>query len=196
MRRSWEWFQKKATTAHARVWLALLAFSESSFFLVPPDVLLIAMLAARSGRWVQLALITSVASLVGAVAGYLVGAFVFEPLAQPIVDLYHLSDEFAHVGDLYTKSVFWAVLLAAFTPIPYKVFVLAGGFFLVPFVPFLLASAIGRSARFFLIAALAHRYGPAAAELFIQNFKYFTIIALIILSIGLAVYFDLPMLIF
>jgi membrane protein YqaA with SNARE-associated domain len=164
--------------------------------LVPPDVLLIAMLAARSGRWVQLALITSVASLVGAVAGYLVGAFVFEPLAQPIVDLYHLSDEFAHVGDLYTKSVFWAVLLAAFTPIPYKVFVLAGGFFLVPFVPFLLASAIGRSARFFLIAALAHRYGPAAAELFIQNFKYFTIIALIILSIGLAVYFDLPMLIF
>jgi len=196
MRRSWEWFQQRATSAHARAWLALLAFSESSFFLIPPDVLLIAMLAARAGRWVQLAAITSVASLAGAVAGYLIGAFVFEPLAQPIIEFYSLTEEFAHVGDLYSKSTFWAVLLAAFTPIPYKVFVLAGGFFMVPLVPFLLASALGRSARFFLIAWLSHKFGPRAAELFIENFKFITLIVLVLCAIVASVYFDLPALFF
>jgi len=196
MRRSWEWFQQRATSAHARAWLALLALSESSFFLIPPDVLLIAMLAARAGRWVQLAAITSVASLAGAVAGYLIGAFVFEPLAQPIIEFYSLTEEFAHVGDLYSKSTFWAVLLAAFTPIPYKVFVLAGGFFMVPLVPLLLASALGRSARFFLIAWFSHKFGPRAAELFIENFKFITLIVLVLCAIVASVYFDLPALFF
>jgi membrane protein YqaA with SNARE-associated domain len=188
MRRSWEWFQARATSGHAQAWLVVLAFSESSFFLVPPDVLLIALLAARAGRWAYLAALSSLGSITGAIFGYALGAYVFEPIARPIIEFYHLSAEFAYVGTLYDGSTFWVVLAAAFTPIPFKVFVLSGGFFGVPFAPFLIASILGRSARFFLVAWLAHRYGPRGAELFLRYFKQVTIVASLMI-VGLAAYY-------
>lgn len=140
-----------------------MSFSESSFFLIPPDVLLIAILSAQAGRWVYYAFLTTVSSVAGAVFGYVLGYHVFD-LVQPLIDLYGLTAEFAHVGVLYEESTFLSVFTAAFTPIPFKVFVLAGGFFKVPFIPFLLASILGRGMRFFLVAWLSHRYGPRAAE--------------------------------
>jgi len=195
-RRSWEWFQGRATSIHAKVWLFALAFSESSFFLVPPDVLLIAMLAARAERWVYLAVLTTLGSLAGAVVGYALGAFVFEPIAQPIVSFYGLTDAFTRVGTLYDTSTFWVVLAAAFTPIPFKVFVLSGGFFKVPFLSFLLGSTLGRSGRFFLVAWLSHRFGPRAAQLFLDHFNKLTLILAVLLAIAAAIYFDLPQLFF
>lgn len=192
MHKSWEWFQGKAKTKHAQMWLAILAFTESSFFLIPPDVLLIAMLSARSGRWVYLASITSLFSVLGAVFGYLVGAYVFVPIAEPIIALYALADEFAYVGSLYTQGTFWVVFTAAFTPIPFKVFVLSGGFFGVPFFPFIVAAILGRSARFFLVGWLADTFGPKVAETFIEHFKYVTFVFVVLLAIALTVYFDLP----
>ncbi len=191
MRKAWEWFQARAASKHAEAWLASLSFSESSFFLIPPDALLIPMLAAGAGRWVRLAIITTVASVSGAVFGYLMGHFFFEQVAQPIIVMYGLTEEFAHVGALYAQGTFIIVLLAAFTPIPYKVFVLAGGFFGVPFLPFLVASIVGRGARFFLIAWLAHRFGPRAAELFLAHFKIATVVVVAVLSLLALWYFDL-----
>lgn len=196
MRRSWDWFVEKAKTKHAQMWLMALSFSESSFFLIPPDVLLIAMLSAGAGRWVYLSFITSLSSVLGAVFGYLIGAFVFVSVAEPLITLYGLTEEFAHVGELYTQGTFWVVLAAAFTPIPFKVFVLSGGFFTVPFIPFILASILGRSARFFLVGWLAHTFGPRAAESFIENFKYITFVFVVLAAIALTVYFDVPTLLF
>lgn len=196
MQRSWEWFQEKAKTKHAQMWLVALSFSESSFFLIPPDVLLIVMLSARAGRWVYLSSITALSSVLGAIFGYVIGAFVFVPVAEPLIALYSLTDEFAYVGSLYTQGTFWVVLAAAFTPIPFKVFVLSGGFFSVPFVPFILAAILGRSARFFLVGWLSDRFGPQVAEAFIENFKYLTIVFVIISTIALTVYFDVPNLFF
>jgi membrane protein YqaA with SNARE-associated domain len=191
MRKAWEWFQARAASKHAEAWLAALSFSESSFFLIPPDALLIPMLAAGAGRWVRLALITTVASVVGAIFGYIVGYFFFEQVAEPIIAMYSLTEEFAHVGSLYAQGTFIIVLLAAFTPIPFKVFVLAGGFFAVPFTPFLLASMLGRGGRFFLVAWLAHRFGPRAAQLFLANFKLATVVAVTFLGLAALWYFNL-----
>lgn len=196
MRRSWDWFQKKAKTKYAEAWLVALSFSESSFFLIPPDVLLIAMLAAKAGRWFRLASITAGSSVIGAMFGYVLGYFVFEPVAQPIVSLYGLTEEFAYVGTLYTQSTFWTVFTAAFTPIPFKVFVLAGGFFSVPFLPFLFASILGRMLRFVIVAWLADTFGPRVAEKFIQHFNQITIIIFVLFAVALGVYFDVPELFF
>lgn len=195
MKRSWEWFQERATSRHAQAWLIFFSFSDSSFFPVPPDFLLIALLSARVGRWVYYALITSVASLLGALFGYALGYFVFEPVAQPIIAFYGLTDAFNHVGALYTEGVFWVVLTAAFTPIPFKVFVLSGGFFQIPFLPFLIASTIGRTARFFLVSWISHTFGPRVAERFIDSFNFITVVAVILFAIALSVFFNLPELI-
>jgi membrane protein YqaA with SNARE-associated domain len=192
MRRTWEWFRQRAAGRHAEMWLAILSFTESSVFLIPPDVLLIAMLSAGATRWKRLALLTTVASLAGAVFGYVLGYAVFESIGRFIVELYGLEEEFATVGQLYTQSTFFVVLIAAFTPIPFKVFVLAGGFFSVPFMPFMLGSLVGRGARFYLVAFLAHRYGPRAAELFIRNFNFITVIAVVLLALAAALHFDIP----
>lgn len=149
------------------------------------------MLAAGAERWLYLAFLTSIGSILGAVFGYVIGLMVFEPIAQPIVDFYHLTDEFAYVGTLFADSTFWVVLTAAFTPIPYKVFVLSGGFFAVPFIPFILATVIGRSTRFLLVAWLSHRYGPRAAELFIAHFNKATVAVVVIVFAFLVFHFDL-----
>jgi membrane protein YqaA with SNARE-associated domain len=165
-----------------------MSFAESSFFLIPPDVLLIAILAARAGRWVYYATLTTVSSVAGAVFGYLLGLYVFEPLVRPVIQLYGLTDEFAHVGTLYAESTFLAVFTAAFTPIPFKVFVLAGGFFAVQFIPFILASILGRGMRFFLVAWVAHRYGPQTAELALRHLDRILIALVIAAGIATALY--------
>ncbi len=192
MQKVWDWFIQRADTKNARFWLALLAFSESSFFIIPPDILLIAMLSARAGRWVYLSILTTVFSILGAMVGYLIGAFIFVPVADPIISFYGLSEEFAYVGQLYANGTFWLVFTAAFTPIPFKVFVLSGGFFNVPFIPFITASILGRGARFFMVAGIAHFFGPTVAERFIKDFKYITFIFVVLLAVFVAVWFDVP----
>jgi len=196
MRRSWEWFQEKAKTKHAQFWLFVISFTEASVFPLITEVFLIPILAAKAGRWKYYALLASVASVLGALFGYFLGAYVFEPIVQPLVNLYGLTEEFAYTGELYAQSTFWSVLTAAFTPIPFKVFVLAGGFFGVPIIPFLLASIIGRTARYALVAFLADKFGPKAAETFIDNFNFVTLIVVILLAIVLSVMFDIPEMIF
>jgi membrane protein YqaA with SNARE-associated domain len=186
----WEWFEVRAKGVHAQAWLAAISFAESVFFPIPCDVLLIALLAARAGRWVWYAFITTLSSIAGAVFGYLLGLYVFEPVARPIIELYHLAEEFAHVGLLFEGSTFWVMLAAAVTPIPFKVFVLTGGFFAVPFLPFVVASIIGRGARFFLVAWLAHRYGPTGAEIGLTYFNRIALATLLAVAVWLAIHFD------
>jgi membrane protein YqaA with SNARE-associated domain len=184
---------KLAKSGHARMWLVLLSFSESSFFIIPPDVLLLAMLSFGEKKWKHLVFLTSAASVAGAVFGYLVGAFLFEPLAQPIISFYGLTDKFNYVGDLYTSGVFLAVFTAAFTPIPFKVFVLSAGFFNVPFIPFLFAGALGRTLRFSLVAWLSKEYGPLFAKKFLENFKKITYLFLLFLFVVLVVFYFIYM---
>jgi membrane protein YqaA with SNARE-associated domain len=139
---------------HAPWYLAGVSFAESSFFPVPPDVLLAPMSLANPERAWWLAALTTAASVVGGLAGYAIGVFAFD-LIQPLVaegGRYHVA--FGQARDWFAEWGAWAVLVAGFSPIPYKVFTIAAGVLSMALLPFTVASIIGRGGRFFLVAAL------------------------------------------
>lgn len=149
-------------SAHPRApWvLGGLSFAEASFFPIPPDVMLAPMCVARPERWWKLALVTTMASVLGGLLGYLIGALFFD-LLTPWIEGMGYTDkvEQARVG--FTEWGFWAVFLAGFSPIPFKVFTITAGALGMPLLPFLLASLVGRGGRFVLVAWLMARLGPA-----------------------------------
>ena len=159
IRRLYAWTMKWGDSPQAEKALFGISFSESSFFPIPPDPLLIAMVTANTKKWIRLALLTTVASVLGALLGYLIGFVFFESIGQAIVSAYSLEDEFKIVGERYDENAFLAVLVASFTPIPFKVFTLGGGLFQINIASLVIASLIGRGARFFMVAWLANMLG-------------------------------------
>lgn len=138
---------------HAPRYLALLSFSESVIFPVPPDVMLAPMALARPRAWWKLAGLCTAASVLGGVLGYALGHFALEAIWPWILRM-GWDDTFAHVQALFVRYDFWIVFVAAFTPIPYKVFTIASGATGIAVLPFVLGSFIGRGIRFFLVAGL------------------------------------------
>lgn len=167
-------------SVHARTWLFVLSFSEASFFVVPAEVLLLPMLIADKTRWVHLAWITTMSSVLGALFGYLLGAFAFGAVGEPLIALYGLENDFAKVGMLFDTNTFWTLFVAAFTPIPFKVFVLAGGFFRVDLIAFIAASILGRGMRYYLFSWIVARFGAHMARLFVSYFRAITIGAVVL----------------
>jgi len=138
---------------HAPRYLAVLSFSESSFFPIPPDVMLAPMVLANPHKAWNLALLTTITSVLGGVLGYLIGMFSFE-MVEPILRDAGYYPKYLQAKAWFDEWGFWAVFLAGFSPIPYKVFTITAGVISMAFLPFVIASAIGRGARFFLVAAL------------------------------------------
>jgi len=134
-------------------YLAGLSFAESSFFPIPPDVMLAPMSMARPSRAFYLATITTLASALGGVAGYLIGMLAFDAV-EPLLHQWGYFDRYMLARDWFAEWGFWAVLLAGFSPIPYKVFTITAGVVGMAFLPFILASIVGRGARFYLVSAL------------------------------------------
>jgi membrane protein YqaA with SNARE-associated domain len=154
-KRAMEW----ARHPSAPRYLAALSFAESSFFPIPPDVMLIPMSAAEPRKGLRFALITTLASVVGGVFGYLIGMFALDAMA-PWLQTTHYWARYLEVRHWFDQWGVWLVLVAGFSPIPYKLFTLSAGALSLAFLPFVLASAIGRGARFFLVAALVSWLGP------------------------------------
>lgn len=149
---------------HAPRYLALLSFTEASFFPIPPDVMLAPMVLARRERAWYFAGITTLASIFGGLLGYVIGWVLFDQIGQPIVELYQAEQQFETVKDWFNRYGVWVVFVAGFSPIPYKLFTVTSGLMAMAVLPFLLASAVGRGARFFLVAGLIHWGGePFAA---------------------------------
>jgi membrane protein YqaA with SNARE-associated domain len=149
-----------ARHAHAQWYLAMLSFAESSFFPIPPDVMLAPMSLARPDRARCYALLTTVASVLGGVAGYLIGLLAFNQVEPLLIDAgYH--DKYLTVRDWFDRWGFWAVFLAGFSPIPYKLFTITAGVVAMNMPIFVLASLVGRGARFFTVAWLMAKGGPA-----------------------------------
>jgi membrane protein YqaA with SNARE-associated domain len=138
---------------HAPRYLAGLSFAESSFFPVPPDVMLAPMALAKPERAWEYAALTTVASVLGGALGYLLGLFAFETIA-PLIQSAGYESHYVRVNQWFAIWGFWVVFLAGFSPIPYKLFTIAAGAAAMPFVPFIFASLIGRGMRFFLVAGL------------------------------------------
>lgn len=175
LRSLYDWVLSWAETPYGTWALFLLAFCESSFFPIPPDILLIALAVAIPKKSLKYALICSAGSVLGGCFGYLIGWQFMASIGSPIVDFYGLGAKVEYIGALYNKYDAWAVAIAGFTPIPYKVFTIAAGAFKINFSVFVLASLVSRSARFFIVGGLIYIFGSK-----IQGFidKYFNILAI------------------
>ncbi|WP_423820768.1 YqaA family protein [Salinisphaera sp. SPP-AMP-43] len=158
-RRLYDAVVRAAAHRHAQPWLAALAFSESSFFPIPPDVMLAPMVLARRNRAWRYALIATAGSTIGGLFGYLIGALFIEQILPWLYDLGY-GQGYETVRQWFAEYGFWAVLFAGFSPVPYKLFTIAAGALGMAVVPFALASAVGRGARFFIVAGLVRWLGP------------------------------------
>ena len=143
---------------HAEKYLCGLSFAESSFFPIPPDVMLAPMALAQPNKAFRLALLTTLFSVLGGILGYCIGFFMFDSIA-PWLQETRYWDKYLTAEAWFTDWGFWAVLVAGFSPIPYKVFTIAAGALNMFFIPFVLASIVGRGARFFLVAMLIAKGG-------------------------------------
>lgn len=190
VKRLYDWMLSWGDSRWGGLALFLFALAESSFFPIPPDVLLIALCLGAVSRSFRYATICLTGSIIGAIIGYAIGFFLwqtpsgeFTALANWFFAHIFTLESFHNVGDLYDKYNFWIVFTAGFTPLPYKLFTISGGLFHINFTMFIIASIISRGLRFFLIAGLIWKFG-APIKTFID--KYFNLLAIIftILLIG------------
>jgi membrane protein YqaA with SNARE-associated domain len=187
VRRLYDWVLSWADSRYGSLALFSLAFVEASFFLIPPDVLLIALCVGRAKRSLHFAAICTLGSVLGGIFGYVIGYQLYELIGHPIIDFYDAGAAFERVGDLYRANLVLALGTAGFTPIPYKVFTIAAGAFAVPFVPFVTVSAVSRGARFFLVAGLIRYFGPQIRSFIDRYFNLLTILFVVILVLGFLV---------
>lgn len=187
IRRLYDWTLGWADRPGGPVALFALAFAESSFFPIPPDVLLMALAMGRPRRSFWFAAICTAGSVLGGIAGYFIGLLLFEQVGRPILEFYGAVGTFDHVGRLYRDNLVVALGTAGFTPVPYKVFTIAGGAFAVPLLPFIAVSAVSRAGRFFLVAGLIHFFGPPIKAFIDRYFNLLSIIFVALLVAGFAV---------
>jgi len=184
MRRLYGWVLHFAETPLGTWALFILAFAESSFFPIPPDVLLIALALAIPARAMRYAAVCTAGSVLGGMLGYLIGYGFMEAVGFRILEFYGLSAKFDVIGGLYNRYSAWVVGIAGFTPIPYKVFTIAGGAFKINFPVFMAASIVSRGARFFLVSWLIYRYGEGIKTFLDRYFNLLTILFVILLVGG------------
>ncbi|HIO92114.1 MAG TPA: DedA family protein [Leucothrix mucor] len=167
---------------YAERYLATLSFAESSFFPIPPDVMLIPMSLAEPSKWVRLATLTTIASVLGGIAGYFLGIWAIDWL-QPLIIEWGYAEKFAQVKDLFSRWGVWAILVAGFSPIPYKLFTISAGLLSMAFLPFVAASVVGRGLRFFLVAGLVAKVGPKMEPLIIKYIEWLGWLVVLLLVI-------------
>ena len=177
----------------SKYYLAVVSFIESSFFPIPPDVMVIPMVISKKNDFIKIFLITTIFSVMGGMLGYLIGAFFFE-FGAHIMNFYGYEDKLSNIKEnLVNSEGFYAWLgilfLAGFTPLPYKVFTIASGLIGFNFLIFIFISLISRGLRFFIVSYLSYKFGDLFNEFMNKHgSKWFTIIGILIVIIGLIIY--------
>ncbi|MHC4463263.1 MAG: YqaA family protein [Planctomycetota bacterium] len=184
LRKLYDWVLHWADTPYGTPALFILAFSESSFFPVPPDVLLITLALAIPKKSFKYAAICTIGSVLGGMLGYFIGLKFIETVGMKVMTFYGLIEKYEYIQALYIRYDAWVVGIAGFTPVPYKVFTIAAGAFKIDFPVFILASIAGRAGRFFLVAALIYRFGPSIKDFIDKYFNLLTIIFFVLLVLG------------
>jgi len=167
----------------AEIFLGSIAFIESSFFPIPPDLLLLPMALARPLKWIRLAIIATFFSVLGGVFGYFIGVFLWDTIGQSIIDFYHLENQFDVFRNNYNEKGALIVFIAGFTPIPYKLITISSGGMHLDLMTFIVASLLSRGARFFILTGIIRIFGDTAKKIIDKYFGMLT------LSIGLIVIF-------
>ena len=183
LRRLYDRVMLLAEGPQAEKWLAVISFAESSFFPIPPDAMIVPMVLARPERAWQIALICTIASVIGGFFGYAIGYFLFETIGRPIVDFYGYQAAFDKFQHQFQEWGLWIILIKGMTPIPYKIVTIASGVAHFDLLVFAVASLVTRAARFFLVAALLKVFGPPLRT-FIERYLTLVTTALLLLIVG------------
>jgi len=192
IRKLYDWVLHFANTPHGAVALFLLAFAESSFFPIPPDALLIALVLGAQKKAFRFAAICTTGSILGAVLGYAIGHFLWWTPSNEFTGIANFffnnipsftQQTFFNIKKMYDQYDFWIVFTAGFTPIPYKIITISSGAFNINVIMFIIASIISRGARFFLVAFLIWKFGPQI-KIFIDKYFNWLAIAFTVLLIG------------
>jgi len=184
LRKLYDWVMALAGHKHAEWILALVSFAESTFFPIPPDAMLIPMtLAERKKAW-RYAFICTIASVLGGIAGYFIGAVLFDTIGQAIIDFYGLQSGFAKLKNWYGEYGLLIVFVAGFTPIPYKVFTISSGLTHLSLPLFIIGSIVSRGLRFFLVCGLIYWFGPTIKDFIERYLGWLTLLACIMLIGG------------
>ena len=183
LKRLYDWTMRLADHPHALWWLALVAFVESSVFPIPPDVLMIPMILARPSRAWLIATVALVASVLGGLLGYAIGALAFDTVGRPILEAMGKADSMAEFNTRFNDFGFWAVLGAGITPFPYKVITIMSGWTGMPLFTFIATSILARALRFFVVAGLLWGFGAPIRD-FIEKRLGLVFVVFVILLFG------------
>jgi membrane protein YqaA with SNARE-associated domain len=186
LRRLYDWCIAAADKRYASWTLGAVSFTESSFFPVPPDVMLIPMSLARPDRAYYYAGICTVTSVAGGVLGYLIGWLLYDSVGQWLMNLYGYANKVEAFRTAYAEWGTWVILLKGATPIPYKIVTITSGFAGYNFALFVVLSVITRGFRFYLVAFVLHRYGAQAREIIEKRLNLWATVFLVIFVAGFA----------
>jgi membrane protein YqaA with SNARE-associated domain len=182
----YDWTLRLAHHRHAVRSMAVVSFAESSFFPIPPDVILVPVVLANRDRAYWIATVCTIASVLGGVLGYAIGAFLWESVGHGLAELYHLTDKMEDLRQLYGDYGSAVILIKGLTPIPFKLVTIASGLFAFNFPLFVLLATITRAFRFFLIAFLLKKFGEPVQEFIERRLNLIGFAVLIALIAGFA----------
>lgn len=186
LRRLYDWTLSLAKSPNAMWALAIVAFMESSFFPIPPDVLMIPMIIARPSRAFLIAAVATVASVLGGLFGYYIGYAMFESVGRPVLEFYGKDAGFGEFALWYNQYGAWAVLIAGVTPFPFKVITIASGVTQLSFPIFVISAIIARALRFFIVAALLWKFGAPIRDFIERRLGLVFIVFCVLLFGGFA----------
>ncbi|MBQ4084200.1 MAG: DedA family protein [Alphaproteobacteria bacterium] len=181
IKRLYDWAMGVSAKENALWILVAVSFVESSFFPIPPDIILIPLVLAQRQKAFKIALYCTISSVLGGYFGYFIGAVLFDTVAQPIIDFYHYSAEFQKFQEGYNHYGAWLVFMAGLTPFPYKIITITSGVTDLNLWVFSIASILARGGRFFLIAGLLYKYGEPMKAFIEKNLGWLSILFVVLL---------------
>ena len=184
LRDLYNWTLEQSSKKYASWFLAFISFIESSFFPIPPDIILIPMIIAKRTKAFILAFICTIFSVIGGLFGYFIGFALFNSVGLILVNFYGMNDYIESLKEYYNNYGVWFVLIAGFTPLPFKIITIASGLFQLNLIVFIVCSLIARGSRFYLIAVLLYIFGETIKKFIEKYFNILTILFFILLIGG------------
>ena len=181
LRNLYNWTLDQSSKKYAYWFHAFISFIKSSFFPIPPDIILIPMIIARRAKAFVYAFICTISSVLGGLFGYLIGYALFNSIGLILVNFYGMTEYIESLKEYYNNHGIWFVLIAGFTPLPFKIITIASGLFQLNLIIFILCSLVARGGRFYLIAGLLYLFGAAIKKLIDRYFNFLTVLFFILL---------------